>query len=177
MRGPSWSCDQEHLNSPFSPTLVSPSKLSWICPVISKEMFENVNKKFIFNSLPVIVFCWESLQTVWTQIRPDRMSDPTWIQIVWHSDDNPERILLKMLNLKKSADNKSLKNSPSCKELSPLRWKVEMTLWCIASEEPHKYELSYMTFNEMISLRHCIKYCSQTLASSIIPFKIQKLNI
>ena len=33
--------------------------------------------------------------TVWTQIRPDKMSGLIWIKIVWHSDGIPERIFQK----------------------------------------------------------------------------------
>ena len=35
------------------------------------------------------------LQTFWTQIRSDKMSDLIWIQTVWHSDDIHERIFRK----------------------------------------------------------------------------------
>ena len=59
------------------------------------------------------VICWQSSQTVWTQIKPDRQSVLIWIlkskksvliwiQTVWHSDSVPERIFWKRLILKKS---------------------------------------------------------------------------
>ena len=46
------------------------------------------------NCLLYSVVCCKSLQTVWTQIRPDKMSGLIWIQTVRHSDDNPERVFL-----------------------------------------------------------------------------------
>ena len=36
------------------------------------------------------------IKTVWTQTRPDKMSGLIWIQTVWHSDCNPERIFEKL---------------------------------------------------------------------------------
>ena len=39
-----------------------------------------------------------SLQTVWTQIRPDIMLGLIWIQTVRHFDDIPEIFLKKYLN-------------------------------------------------------------------------------
>ena len=43
--------------------------------------------KLSFNSLPTsFIYGWP-LQTVWTQIRPDKMSGLIRIQTVWHSDD------------------------------------------------------------------------------------------
>ena len=33
----------------------------------------------------VFVVCWYPLQTVWTQIRPDKKSGLIWIRTVWHS--------------------------------------------------------------------------------------------
>ena len=45
---------------------------------------------FVFNSLPAratFVVCWQAiLQTVWTQMRPDKMLGQIWIQTVWHPD-------------------------------------------------------------------------------------------
>ena len=50
-------------------------------------------------------FIWPSaetpLQTVWTQIRPDKMSDLIWIQNVGHCNGILERIFSKKLILKK----------------------------------------------------------------------------
>ena len=49
----------------------------------------------------------------------DKMSVLIWIQIIWHSDNVPERIFWKKNRFwKKSADdNKSMKNYLACKEL------------------------------------------------------------
>ena len=35
---------------------------------------------------------WQPLQTVWTQVRPDKMLDLIWIQTVWHYHGIPETI-------------------------------------------------------------------------------------
>ena len=78
--------------------------------VFLKEFFEKVDfnknqqttkkhEKLIsrqINSWPTSVVCWYPLQTVWTQIRPDKMSDLIWIQTVEHSADISERIFLKV---------------------------------------------------------------------------------
>ena len=68
------------------------------------------------NSLSLCVVCWYILQTVWTQIRPDKMSGLFWIQSVCQGI--PEWIFWKCWFWKKSADNKkSMKNFPGGKEL------------------------------------------------------------
>ena len=46
-----------------------------------------------------------AMQTVWTQIRPERMSVLIWIQTIWHSDSVSERIFLKNVYFEKSADD------------------------------------------------------------------------
>ena len=52
-------------------------------------------------SLPSSAVCWKCFQTVWTQIRPDKMSGLIWIQTVWQSDGIPERFFLN-INFDKS---------------------------------------------------------------------------
>ena len=47
------------------------------------------------------VICWKPFQTVWNQIRTDRMSVLIWILTVWHSNSVHERIFSKKLILKK----------------------------------------------------------------------------
>ena len=49
---------------------------------------------------------FKPLQTVWTQIRPDKMSGLIWILTVWHSDGIPKNFFPKRWFWKKSADNK-----------------------------------------------------------------------
>ena len=79
----------------------------------------NLMQWLSFNSLPTSVVCWQPLQTVWTLIRTDEMSVLIWIQIVWHSDGNPEWIFRKKLILKKNQQTlkKSMKNDWACKDL------------------------------------------------------------
>ena len=43
----------------------------------------------------------QPLQTIWTQIRPEKMSGPIWNQTVWHSDGIPEILLKKNQMTKK----------------------------------------------------------------------------
>ena len=56
------------------------------------------------------VVYWWPLQTVWTQIRPDKMLGLFWTQSVWQSDGIPKRIFPKSWFWKKSADDKQKKN-------------------------------------------------------------------
>ena len=70
------------------------------------QMLEQVLTRCLLS-----VVCWQTLQTVWTQTRPDRMSCLFWIQTVWQSDGIPERFFLKKLILKKiSRQQKRVKN-------------------------------------------------------------------
>ena len=46
------------------------------------------------------------MQTVWSQIRPDKVSGLIWSQTVWHPDGIPEDIFEKVNLKKKSTDNK-----------------------------------------------------------------------
>ena len=48
------------------------------------------------NSLSALIFCRCLLHTVWTLIRPDKMSRLIWIQTVSHSDHFPEIYIFKM---------------------------------------------------------------------------------
>ena len=62
-------------------------------------------------------------QNVWTQILTNRMSVLIWVQTVWNSDSVPARIFEKVNILKRSEDNrcvKNVKNYPACKELIKL---------------------------------------------------------
>ena len=63
---------------------------------------------FIYTVLTLL-----SSQTVWIQIRTDRMSVLISIQMVWYSDSVPARTFLKVNFEKKSVDyNKSMTNCP-----------------------------------------------------------------
>ena len=54
----------------------------------------------------------------WTQIRPIKMLGLILIQIVWHSDGNSWKIILRFFFWQKWAeDEKSMKNYPACQEL------------------------------------------------------------
>ena len=46
------------------------------------------------------------LQTVWTQMKTNRMSVLIWIQTVWYSDGGPGRFIFKNLILKKVSRRK-----------------------------------------------------------------------
>ena len=46
----------------------------------------------LFPLVATFVVCWWPLETVWTQIRPDKMSGLIWIQTVWHFDGIPEKV-------------------------------------------------------------------------------------
>ena len=74
-----------------------------------------------FNHISTCVVCWQPLQTVCTQIRPDITSGLIWIQTVWQSDGIPEWIFQKSWTRKKSADDKKHANFPVGKGL---------TQWC-----------------------------------------------
>ena len=70
------------------------------------------------NSLHTSVFCWLSLQTVWTQIRPDKMSNLIWIPTIWDTDHIPGRSFEKCSFWKKVKRwQKSIQNFRECKEL------------------------------------------------------------
>ena len=59
----------------------------WICYVPQSFC---ISKHLTHCLLSVI--CWWPLQTVWTQIRPDRMLGLIWTHSVWHSDGISEII-------------------------------------------------------------------------------------
>ena len=61
------------------------------------------------NSLSALIFCRCLLHTVWTLIRPDKMSRLIWIQTVSHSDHIPEIYICYFFFLKKSADSEGKK--------------------------------------------------------------------
>ena len=63
------------------------------------------------------VVCWLSLQTVWSQIRPDRTSVQILIKTVWHSDGISVRNFWNDWFWKKSAEQ----NYPFGKELNVQR--------------------------------------------------------
>ena len=76
----------------------------------------------MFNSQYASAICWLSLQTVWIQIRSDKMSDLIWHQTVWQSDGISERSFRKKLIWKifASKQNNILKlpNMHRCKWLT-----------------------------------------------------------
>ena len=108
----------------------SGSKLFDTLTVYLKEFFQNINfeknqqttKKHVqffgmqrVNSLPSSVVCCRPLQTVWTQIRPDKMSGLIWIQTT------DTMMVFPKVDLKKSADDKTRMqnyNYPVGKELT-----------------------------------------------------------
>ena len=54
-----------------------------------------LRNKDIFKTLSLLVATRFEF-AVWTQIRPDKMSGLIWVQTVQHSDDIPERFLIKV---------------------------------------------------------------------------------
>ena len=63
------------------------------------------------------------------------MADLIWIQIVWHSDSVPERILLEKLILQRSQQKtKSMKNYPACIELNSPCPKLQKFLAVIEND-------------------------------------------
>ena len=59
------------------------------------------------------------MQTVWTQIRPDKMSGLIWIQTVLHSKGIPERIYRKIFDFEKNRQmTENMQNYSVGKELS-----------------------------------------------------------
>ena len=64
------------------------------------QVFGHCHLTLCLSAANFVICCW-SLQTVWTQIRPDILSGLIWIQTVWHSECVPEGIFLKNLTLKK----------------------------------------------------------------------------
>ena len=73
-----------------------------------------------YNSLFTRVFCLWPFQTVWTQIRSNKMSSLIWIQTVWHSDDTPERIPLKRWYWKKISRRHNTWKITQHAEINPL---------------------------------------------------------
>ena len=53
------------------------------------------------NSLPSVIICWSSMQTVWTQIGHYKMSGLTWIQTIRPSDGVPDFFVEKDKSKKK----------------------------------------------------------------------------
>ena len=67
-----------------------------------------------------IIVCSWSLKTVWTQIRPDKMSGLIWIQTVWHWWFSWKNFLKKLDFWKKSAnDRKNHEKLPSKQRVNP----------------------------------------------------------
>ena len=69
----------------------------------------------LLSSIPVITLCMpvdnfvtaiSLLQTVWTQMKTNRVSVLIWIQTVWHSDGGPGWFIFKNLILKKVSRRK-----------------------------------------------------------------------
>ena len=93
----------------------------WICHFYSHDTniihvsFNRVNNLVdMVNSVLLVSSADTPLQTVWTQIRTDRVLVLIWIQTVWHSDGILERIFRKSWFWKKPVDDKKKQEkSPS----------------------------------------------------------------
>ena len=91
------------------------------CNIVSFVMMQHIYfVKESFNSLPTGAVCCYFLQTVWTQIRPDKMLGLTWIQGVWHSDGIPKIFFWKSWFWKKWADDKKHAKLPSKQRVNNL---------------------------------------------------------
>ena len=77
----------------------------------------------LFNLLPTSVVCWKLLQTVWTQIRPDKLSCLVWTQTVFDTDCIPEIIFLKSWFWKKISRRQNKKHAKL-----PSRQRVKYTI-------------------------------------------------
>ena len=111
-------CSSLHITKP----LVVSSELNtctYMKDINSKINFKHLN---LFLLVQVFVIYWSPLQTVYIQIRPDKMSGQTRIQTIWHSDGSLER--KSWINYfwkisRWSADGKkSMQNYPECKEFN-----------------------------------------------------------
>ena len=118
---------------------VRPDKMSgliWIQTVwhLMDFFFKKLiqKKKHYFNSLPSSGVSWYPLQTVWTQVRPDKMSGLIWIQTVWHFDGNLERIFWKSWFWKNTILTLCLLVSSAdslCKQFGPRSGPTKCPAW------------------------------------------------
>ena len=60
------------------------------------------------------VVCWWTLQTVWTQVRPNILLGLIWVLTLWHSVSVPEFRKKKLI---KKKDDKNMTNYLACKLL------------------------------------------------------------
>ena len=69
------------------------------------------------NSLPATVVFWLHLQTVWAQLKLDKISGLIWNQGIWHSDGIPEGFF-KELNFENTQQTtKNDENFPACSSI------------------------------------------------------------
>ena len=74
------------------------------------------------------------MQTVWTQIRPNKMSGLIWIQTVWHPDGIPERVFQKNDFENKSADDKIHEKLHSMQRAKSVNCKINFNLLLIVGD-------------------------------------------
>ena len=100
-----------------------------------KKIYNKCLQSFLVNFSPVGVDCWLHLQTVWTQIRPDRMCWPDLDQNICHSDNGiPERIFRKNAFCKKKQQIAIiLKKLPILQQLIHSPLDKSFALWKIQS--------------------------------------------
>ena len=107
------------------------SAVTYVVGVVLKVWWEFSSWLLTLSLLvATFVICWYPLQTVWTQIRPNKMLcliiqmfgliikmlGLIWIQTVWHSDAIPERYFWKKLIKKKKKEiqtERSMQNQGS----------------------------------------------------------------
>ena len=98
-----------------------------------------------FDSLPTGVVFWWPLQTVWTQIRPDKTSGLIWIKTVWHADGIPEQIFEEVDFDKNQQAPKKHAKLPSGQKLTLLAgvWNsLSGTRWPVEYKRPFQTRVS-----------------------------------
>ena len=71
--------------------------------------WQKLNKETAITLDLLVLSADDHLQTVWTQVRADKMSDLIWTQTVWHFEGIPKIIFWKKKKLLgKSIDDKNM---------------------------------------------------------------------
>ena len=114
------------------------------------------------------VICWYSLQTVWTQIRTNKMSVLIRIQTVWYSHSVPERFFW----IKPSDNNKSINNYQACK-LNMSQCMRFPTMWYVGPAKPQSSLCIRAVWSEPLLVAWVFYDCK---ATDCTPFGASKLK-
>ena len=82
------------------------------------------------NSLPTSGVCWYPLQTVWTQIRPDKMLGLILTQSVWHSDGIPDRFFFEKVDIYFFWKQKNQLTTKKRAKLPSMQRVKTAQIWC-----------------------------------------------